>query len=107
MLTCIRCKLDLPVGAFCRDRRKVNGRSSYCRQCSSEIDKGCYRRKKQRIKRGKYEKPSGRVAVLMRKYEYEEQVLRAAGYHPMQVNCRTADLVIAAAAAAQWKGMDL
>lgn len=36
MKTCGKCKLRLPVSEFCRDKNRSDGKSPYCRRCSSK-----------------------------------------------------------------------
>lgn len=39
MKTCFKCKNDLPLDAFCKDRQKKDGLRTYCRQCESKYNK--------------------------------------------------------------------
>ncbi|MBI1913666.1 MAG: hypothetical protein HYS12_02755 [Planctomycetes bacterium] len=41
---CRRCKMDLPVGQFHRNRRRPDGRAFYCRKCMAEFTHNWYDR---------------------------------------------------------------
>lgn len=47
---CGLCKVEKSIDDFYRDRKKLNGLSSYCRECAKQKSKGSYSRNPERAK---------------------------------------------------------
>lgn len=81
---CSRCKRELPVSEFNKDKSKNDGLNYYCRKCITECDKEYYNKRRKAIKekRDKTRNTFGRVGckrgntgIVKRDYELTEQQL--------------------------------
>ena len=70
MKTCARCKRELPVGQFSKDKSRNHGLAIYCKQCSHEL----YEANKKRISQRAFMRLYG-VGLL-----YKNFILAAQGW---------------------------
>jgi len=54
MKTCSKCKRELPVGQFHKDKSKSDGLRIYCKKCSSERSKEYNRANRKRVSQQKF-----------------------------------------------------
>lgn len=87
---CSRCKRELPVSEFNKDKSKNDGLNYYCRKCITERDKEYYNKRRKAIKekRDKTRNTFGRVGckrgntgIVKRDYELTEQQLERRNKH--------------------------
>lgn len=87
MKTCYRCRLDKPDSEFNQNRTKHDGRSSFCKKCSTDYCRGWYAKNK--VRHRAYIK-----AVKKRRVEENRQRLRAYfEAHPC-VDCGETDIIV-------------
>lgn len=66
---CSRCKRELPVSEFNKDKSKNDGLNYYCRKCITERDKEYYNKRRKAIKEKKEIKHATHLEGLVVKGE--------------------------------------
>lgn len=72
---CSKCKRELPIEMFCKDKSKSDVLNIYCKQCLKEYSH-IYANKKINTFNGEYKVRRGRSSLVKRDYELTEEQLR-------------------------------